>query len=181
MDARYPERYLHDRRLVRLTDAEHRAYVLALVWSVANRTDGVIAVGDLDALPLAVTRETLAGLEQAELATEQLLDGDLVWLLTDYAETQSTRAELDSLDAARRAKRANAARARAEKAAHGLSAVPATTEDRQELGQARARTGQDRPTTKPVIFESKDSSWPVVSIPRAEPLLLAAGAESEQF
>lgn len=179
MDARYPERYLHDRRLARLTDAEHRAYVLALVWSVANRTDGVIAVGDLDALPRAVNREALAGLERAELATEQLLDGDLVWLLTDYTETQSTRAELDSLDAARRAKRANAARVRAEKAAHGLSAVAFTTEDRQERGQDRQ--GKDRPSTKALSKDSQDSSWPVVSIPRAEPLPLAAGAEGEPF
>jgi hypothetical protein len=182
MDARYPERYLHDRRISRLTDAEHRAYVLALVWSVANRTDGAISVDDLDALPKAVTRETLDGLKRAELVTEQLVGGDLVWLLTDYRETQTTRAELESLDAARRAKRLKLANKRGADAAEILSAVPGTTEDRARArDRDRARTEPGQATKEPPTDSTNGKSWPVVDIPRPKPLPPAAGAEDELF
>jgi hypothetical protein len=199
MDARYPERYLHDRRVSRLNDAEHRAYVLALVWSVANRTDGVISVGDLDTLPRGVTREALDGLTRAELVTEQIVAGDLVWLLTDYAETQTTRAELDSLDAARRAKREKTARERAAAAEASMSAVPDTTQDRARHGQAdrgsrsgssavrsttqdRTEPGQEAGTTEVIDIQTRErvTEWETVK-PGSGYLPAAVGAESDVF
>jgi uncharacterized protein YdbL (DUF1318 family) len=179
MDARYPERYLTDRRVCRLSDAEHRAYVLALVWSVSNRTDGIIAVEDLETLPRGVTREMLEGLKRAGLVSEEQVAGDLVWLLTDYAETQTTRAELESLDAARRAKRQDMAERRARKASDALSAVEPTTQDRTGTGQDSDRQGQARTKSLPAKRES-ESSWPVVSIPRSESLPAAVN-DSEPF
>ncbi len=50
-DARYPERWLHDRRITRLPDKARRAYVVTLVYAVANRTDGVLHAEDLADLP----------------------------------------------------------------------------------------------------------------------------------
>jgi hypothetical protein len=37
-DARFPERWLNDRRLLRLSDAAFRLFVISLTWSVSNRT-----------------------------------------------------------------------------------------------------------------------------------------------
>ena len=51
VDARIPERYLTDRRLLRLAPAARWSYVAALTWSVSNRTDGVIEPLDLEILP----------------------------------------------------------------------------------------------------------------------------------
>jgi hypothetical protein len=50
-DARFPERWLNDRRLLRLSDAAFRLFVISLTWSVSNRTDGVLDTGDLTLIP----------------------------------------------------------------------------------------------------------------------------------
>ncbi|MDN8793368.1 hypothetical protein Q0M19_14205, partial [Staphylococcus aureus] len=50
-DARIPERYLNDRRILKLTDTEPTSYFMAGVWSVSNRTDGKFDDGDLDLIP----------------------------------------------------------------------------------------------------------------------------------
>jgi hypothetical protein len=188
MDMRYPERWMNDRRINRLSDSEHRAYVLALVWSVANGTDGVITVEDLELMPKPVTREALEGLKRAELVTEQLAAGELVWMLSDYESTQTTRAERESLETARRAKRdrqrAHRARAAvggsgaraAEAGASVLSAVSDTALGQDRLGQDRTGQASSKPPT-----ESEQVSWPVVSIPRSEPLPTAVGAEDDEL
>ena len=41
-DARFPERWLNDRRVLRLPDDAFRLFVLSLAWSVANQADGRI-------------------------------------------------------------------------------------------------------------------------------------------
>ena len=46
-DARIPERYLNDRRLLRLSDSDFRSYIMSLVWSVSNRTEGNLFPDDL--------------------------------------------------------------------------------------------------------------------------------------
>lgn len=192
MDMRYPERWMNDRRINRLSDAEHRAYVLALVWSVANGTDGVITVEDLELMPKPVTREALEGLKRAELVSEQLTAaGELVWLLSEYESTQTTRAEREALETARRARKeaqrvrrarsavgGSGARA-AEAGADARSVVTGTALGQDRLGQDR--TGQ-APTKPPRDSDSDPvTSWPVVSIPRAEPLPAAVGAEADEL
>ena len=49
-DARLPEPWLSDRRLSRLSDAHYRSYIQALLFSVSNRTDGVIEPDDQPAV-----------------------------------------------------------------------------------------------------------------------------------
>jgi hypothetical protein len=39
-DARFPERWLNNRRVLRLSDRAFRLFVISLTWSVSNRTDG---------------------------------------------------------------------------------------------------------------------------------------------
>jgi hypothetical protein len=36
-DARFPERWLQDRRVLRLSDVGFRLFTLSLAWSVSNR------------------------------------------------------------------------------------------------------------------------------------------------
>jgi hypothetical protein len=50
-DARFPERWLNDRRVLRLPDDAFRLFVLSLAWSVANQTDGRIYDDDLALIP----------------------------------------------------------------------------------------------------------------------------------
>ena len=52
-DARFPDRWLHDRRLLRLSDSEFRTFVTSLTWCVSNRTDGRLEHDDLAMVPPA--------------------------------------------------------------------------------------------------------------------------------
>jgi hypothetical protein len=101
-DARYPERWLHDRRITRLTDRAHRAFVVTLAYGVANRTDGVLLLADLRDLPRYVEDEVPLLVEAGLM--EPLVDGT-GFSVVDFMETQSSRAELEAVDAARVAAR----------------------------------------------------------------------------
>jgi hypothetical protein len=94
-DARMPERWLNDRRFrsKRLSDAGYRSYMNALVWSVANRTDGVIERGDLEDIPdfnPAVVPELMG-----DDLWEPLGVGDS-WHISDFDTTQTGRDLLES-------------------------------------------------------------------------------------
>jgi hypothetical protein len=92
-DARYPEAWLNDRRILRLSDAAHRLFVVANAWSVSNRTDGELHVDDLPLLPGVDTSRA------DELAKADLWEkiGDR-WLIADFVNHQTTRAQLEGLD-----------------------------------------------------------------------------------
>lgn len=109
-DARYPEAWLNDRRVVRLSDAAHRLYVTTLAWCVSNRTDGVIDRSDL-ALIHGVDPTKADELVAAGLWT-QVTDG---WRIVDFHKTQTTRAQIDGLDHKRHMDRERKARERARK------------------------------------------------------------------
>ena len=89
-NANLPERWLVDRRFGRdrLPDAAYRSYMNALVWSVANRTEGVIEPADL---------KDIRDFDRAQVKT--LISGDLWqprgpdrgWLIADFATTQTGR------------------------------------------------------------------------------------------
>jgi hypothetical protein len=111
-DARFPERWLNDRRILRLSDAAHRLFVTALAWSVSNRTDGVIDDDDLPLIP-GVDVDRARELDRAGL-WDRYSDH---WLILDYDSTQTTRDQLDRLDRVRRAEREKKARQRERKAA----------------------------------------------------------------
>jgi hypothetical protein len=115
-DTRLPERFITDRRIRRLTDAAHRLYVNAMVWSVANRTDGVIYDDDLALIP-DIDRDRADELIKAELWRR---DRDR-WLIVDYAATQTSKHELEVLENVRRRDREKKARQRAAAAADGDS------------------------------------------------------------
>ena len=87
-NANLPERWLNDMRFrrKRLSDGAFRSYMNALMWSVANRTEGIIERGDLEDIPdfdPAVVQELMGG----DL-WEPLDVGDR-WLIYDFATTQT--------------------------------------------------------------------------------------------
>lgn len=96
-DARFPERWLNDLRFQEITGEDFRAYSFALMWSVANRTDGIISPHRLRFIP-GMTMDTPDRLIAAGLWVA-LSDGN--WLIDSFTVTQTTRRELDALDRTR--------------------------------------------------------------------------------
>ncbi len=107
-DARYPEAWLNDRRVVRLSDAAHRLFVTANAWSASNRTDGLLEVADL-ALIHGVDPRHRSELVAAGLWT--VVAGGLQ--IVDFHKIQTTKAQLDGLDHKRHQDRERKARQRA--------------------------------------------------------------------
>ena len=137
-DARYPERWLHDRRITRLSDRAHRAYVVTLVYAVANRTDGRFAVEDLEDLPAYVQAEATALVEAG--LWEPNGDGT-GFVAVDFLDTQSSCAELEGLDKSRLVAREKKARQRAK----GKSEDPTSEPEPAVPGDVPGdHTGQDR-------------------------------------
>lgn len=107
-DARLPERLLNDRRLQRLSAEHYRTYVNSLLWSVANRTDGRIEREDIPLVP-----HWSANAAQALVDAELFTPGSDGWLIADYAATQTSRSELETLENIRARDREKKARKRA--------------------------------------------------------------------
>jgi len=140
-DARYPERWLNDRRLFRLGGEAFKIYVVALAWSVANRTDGVISRADLDLLP-GVELDHLVQLLVADLWDE--LEDNSGYVIVDFEATQTSSHDLGVLENARRRDREKKRRRRADRAVP--RDVPGDAVPRDDT-----RTGQDRPGQAPNV------------------------------
>jgi hypothetical protein len=110
-DARFPDRWLTDRRLLRLHDDAFRLFIVVLVWSVANKTDGVIYDDDL----LLIPRVNAGCADHLVKAGLWVRKADY-WVITVFADTQTSRGELDALAARRLADRQRKARERLRKA-----------------------------------------------------------------
>jgi hypothetical protein len=96
-DARLPERWLNNRRLLRLSDEDFRSFVMALVWSVSNRTDGRVEPEDLALIP-TFTVGAPDALVNAGLWTRL----DYGWRIDDFLETQTSKHDLEVLENNRR-------------------------------------------------------------------------------
>jgi hypothetical protein len=131
-DARLPERWLNDRRLQRLSAEHYRTYINCLLWSVANRTDGHIEREDIALVPHWSATAAKA-LVDAKLFTS----GSDGWLIADYAATQTSRGELETLENIRARDREKKARKRAEAAAAASGEVQGDSP-----GDASPRTAQ---------------------------------------
>jgi hypothetical protein len=136
-DARLHERFLTDRRVRRLSDTEFRLYVVALVWSVANRTDGVIHDDDLALLP-DVDPAAAAALVKAELWHRERGR----WRMDRFAAEQTSRHELEVLENVRKRDREKKARQRA---AAKDAAIPRDVPGDMSRGTAQeGKEGKDR-------------------------------------
>lgn len=95
-DARLPERWLNDRRMARLSDGDWRAFCNCLMWSVSNRTDGVIHPTDVELIP-RFDVQAADRLVSSEILVK-LSDG---WLINEFVVTQTTAKQLASVERAR--------------------------------------------------------------------------------
>lgn len=145
-DARFPERWINDRRIRLLSDQAFRLFVYSLVWSVANRTDGAIHDDDLPLIP---------DIDQAkadELIKQKLWKRDADrWLIADYEDTQTSADDLDRLAGMRRAARERQRKHRdgMSRDSHviesGLSTLDTVSRDSHvDNSRDTTRTGQDR-------------------------------------
>lgn len=134
-DARIPERYLVDRRIMRLSDAERSSLFLATLWSVSNRTDGRIERGDLGIIPM-FRAEVVHALVVHGLLVE---DGEDAWVIADYQRDQTSRTEFEVLENARRREREKKRRQRSQK-----DSVPGDVPGGLSRGTAQDRQGQAR-------------------------------------
>jgi hypothetical protein len=167
-DARLPERWLNDRRVIRLSDGAFRTFVTSLVWSVANRTDGVIDPDHLD-LVHGASRDKVPELVAAGLYEP----AGSVHLIVDFAATQTSRDELRILENVRRQDREKKARQRARKSEESEHLSPGTPSPGTVPGDS---TGQDRQalTGAPTLQGGHaagsgaaldDCDWPPVRLP----------------
>jgi hypothetical protein len=138
-DTRLPERWLNDRRILKLTDHAYRSFFNALMWSVSNRTDGVIEPDDLKLIPGfdpgCVSELTDSGL------WAKLRKG---WLIDGFAVTQSTRDILEANDRQRAASRERKRRQRARESAGRRAVTRDVTGDLSHGTSRRTAQGQDR-------------------------------------
>jgi hypothetical protein len=142
-DARFPDRWLSDRRLQRLSDAHFRAFITSLAWAVTNRTDGVIEPEDLALIPNFAPNSIKAFIT-AGLWTP-LTKG---WLIADYSATQTTKEQFEAAELARAKDREKKARSRAAKSAAASAdvAVPGDVPgDVTGDNTGKARPGKARP------------------------------------
>jgi hypothetical protein len=166
-NANYPERWLNDRRISRLSDLEHRAMVLALTWSVANRTDGELLAGDLECMPKQVTPDTMGALVLAGLASVGTVSGEAGWTLGVYLETQTSAAALQAAELARRVKNAKqnavrAARFSVESVSQTVSSLDQTSTDQTRpstAGITRAPSTAGAPLNQPPGELSSQLGW----------------------
>jgi hypothetical protein len=209
VDARIPERWLNDRRILLLSDDEYRTYFTALVWAVANRTDGAITHDDLALMPRISA-------QAAQQAAHRFADLGLWapdsqgWLIEDFADTQTSRGELEVLENNRRRDREKKQRQRSASKEEAPSSSPGTVPGdvprdvspghHRQAGQA-GKAGQDKsnPTAKakPLAqavrsfspaesdsweaIEAGGSDWSVTPIPQAkiDPTCVVCGVRLE--
>ena len=138
-DARLPERWLNDRRIQQLSSESFFAFANALMWSVSNRTDGVIRHADLELIPRCKSGHA------DELAESGLLkrrrDG---WLIADFYMTQTSKAQLER-DEQRERNRERQARHRAKLAGQtGITDDVTRDITGDYAGQARPGQAWDR-------------------------------------
>lgn len=131
-DFRFAGRWINDRRIMTLGGDDFKAFVTAGTWMVENRTDGIVMADDLEFIPRfdrsCIPRLIIAGL------WAQHGDG---WIMLDYEDTQTSRAEFEVLANVRRAGREKKARQRARKAP-----VPGDVYGDESPGTTQDRTGQ---------------------------------------
>lgn len=165
-DARYPARWLNDRRIALLSGDAHKLFVTALALSAENRTDGVLYDDDLLLIP-AVDHRLAGDLDKAGLWT-RVRDR---WLIVDFEATQSTRIQLEAAENARRIDRERKAAERLARKAAKQRPADSPTDVQSEstrTGQGKGKGGLDgtdgreHDGAKP---NSAEAEWPYTPPP----------------
>lgn len=157
-DARFPERWLTDKRIMRLSPEHFRAFITSLTWSVSNRTDGVIEPDDLALIPHFAT-----GSAQALVDAGLWGAREHGWRIWDYENTQTTRERLAQLEEARTKDRERQARHRAAKAGKRADDTTVTRDVHRDVTvdyTGQDRTGQDRHVLEAVEVPKNENPGP---------------------
>lgn len=146
-DARFPERWLNDRRIIRLTDSAFRTFVLGMTWAVANRSDGYVSSDDLD----LVHGAKAADADELVKASLWSRADDAGYWIEDFTKVQTSAAQLDGLEHRKAQDRARAKKYREKSRGTEPDPDPSSSRDgsrdssRDDIGQARTgQAGQDR-------------------------------------
>jgi hypothetical protein len=152
-----------DRRFLKASPDALLLYQFAMWYAVANRTDGLIEDDDLPLLARGDARYA-PELEKVGLWRREAAG----WLIVDYADTQTPKAQLEALDVRRRSDRERSQRYRDNRKGSKESR-DASRDDKGQDRQGQARKGFDvgSDVNKPVA----DDDWP-------EPAPLGAARES---
>lgn len=156
-DARIPERYLNDRRLNRLSDSDFRSYIMSLVWSVSNRTEGNLFADDLPLIP-RFTSGAEVGIEESGLWRRN----GQAWIIDRFEFDQSTNAQLEAADRTtlHNRERKRKQRARAKKPPVVDVTADVTRDITQDIqGQDRDRPGQARDLPPEIDHDLADSEF----------------------
>jgi hypothetical protein len=148
-DARFPDRWLSDKRIQRLPDNHFRSFITSLVWSVTNRTDGVIEPEDLELIP-RFAKDSVRNLLAAGLWEPRGGSGR-GWQIVDFAATQTTALQLRHLEDARAKEREKKARQRAARRSEDTSSASTDAAVPRDIPRdvppddtGKDRTGKDR-------------------------------------
>lgn len=145
MDARFPDRWLMDRRVMALPAESFRDFVTSLTWSVSNMTDGKITRADLAFVP-AFNASSINQLVHSDLWDQ--LDGNS-WQIIDFTKTQSSKAELEAYFNKKSYDREYQAKKRAAKRAQESQSRDQSPDQSYDAScdsprQGEARQGKDR-------------------------------------
>ncbi len=164
-DARFPDRWLSDRRIARLSDGHFRSFVTSLAWSVTNRTDGVVEPEDLVLIP-NFAKDSVKTFIGAGLWTPRQAAGR-GWQIADFEATQTTSVQLRHLEDKRAKERQKKAaqRACAKAAANGStssnSVVPGDSpQDVPPDDTGKDRQGKDRQGEGEALALATGAAWP---------------------
>ncbi|WP_273736560.1 hypothetical protein [Mycolicibacterium septicum] len=162
-NANLPERWLNDMRFrrKRLSDSAYRSYMQALVWSVANRTEGIIERGDVEEIPdfnPADVHELIkVGLWEAQERDR--------WLIHDFDDTQSGKDLLEAAEKRRAWDRKRKAQARKEALEAKLAGLASSGGSSSgQVPPERASTNQTKPNalrggTEKNASSNDDDAW----------------------
>jgi hypothetical protein len=156
-----------------LPDNHFRSFVTSLVWSVTNRTDGVIEPEDLELIPRFAT-DSVRNLLAAGLWEPRGGSGR-GWQIIDFAATQTTAVQLRHLEDNRAKEREKRARQRAARRGEDTSSASTDAAVLRDIPRdvppddtGKDRTGKDR-TGKDRTGKDRQGE--------GESLPMAAGAE----
>jgi hypothetical protein len=136
-DARFPERWLNDARLQRVSPSAYRLFGNALMWSNANRTDGHIPGWALGMIPHGAEADAKELAAADGLWAEHQRDG---WVIPEYDLTQTSRGELEMLERRRRKDRDRKRRLRSSES----SPADSPADNPRDIPDESPRPGQAR-------------------------------------
>lgn len=159
-DTRMPQRWISDTRFTRLSGDAFKLFTFGLMFSVANRREGLLLDDDLPDLP-RVNLDRASELERAGLWVRE----GCGWRIAEHAATQTSIAELDAAERARIAARDRKARQR-QRERDEDSGLQSRVTSQARPGQERPGQANDKGGSQIKEINVKDlGDWPEVAKP----------------